>query len=67
MQIYINEAQDYALHNKMVINTRKTEAMVFTNARMMDFPPDLFFQDGTLLDTVSEKKLLGVIVSSDLK
>ena len=41
--------------------------MIFTNARMLDFPPDLSFQDGTLLDTVSEKKLLGVIVSSDLK
>ena len=67
MQIYIHEAEQFAEKNKMVINTTKTDAMIFTNSRSLDFPPELFFQDGTPLKTVTEKTLLGVVVTSDLK
>ena len=67
MQVYICEAEEYADKNKMVINTVKTDAMIFTNSRSMDFPPELHFKDGTLLRTVTEKTLLGVVVSNDLK
>ena len=41
--------------------------MIFTFSRKMDFPPEISFLDGTLLATVEEKMLLGVIISSDLK
>ena len=67
MQLYIREAEEYAATNKMVLNTKKTDAMVFTNSRSLDFPPELYFRDGTLLKTVTEKTLLGVVISSDLK
>ena len=67
MQIYIHETEEYVAENKMVINNEKTDAMIFTNSRFMDFPPELFFKDGTLLKTVAEKTLLGVIVTSDLE
>ena len=46
---------------------RKTDAMIFTNSRSMDFLPELFFKDGTLLKTVAEKTLLSVVITSDLK
>ena len=67
MQIYIKEAENYASRNKMVINTKKTDFMVFTNARALDFPPELYFNDESRLKIVTEKLLLGVVVSSDLK
>ena len=40
---------------------------MFTNSKKFDFPPELQFSDGTLLELKSEKKLLGVIISNDLK
>ena len=48
MQVYICEAEEYADKNKMVINTVKTDAMIFTNLRAKDFPPELYFKDGTV-------------------
>ena len=51
----------------MAGDKKKTNIIRFTNSRKYDFPPEITFKDGTILDTMSETRLLGVIVSRDLK
>ena len=51
----------------MKINKNKTQAMMFSFSRKLDFPPEILFIDGTLVETMSTTSLLGVIVSDDLK
>ena len=40
---------------------------MFTFSRNYDFPPEIAFSDGSLLNVVSEKTILGVQISDDLK
>ena len=51
----------------MIINKKKTEAMKFTFSRKFDFPPEVRFSDGSLMNVVSVKIILGVQISDDLK
>ena len=39
----------------------------FSKSRKWDFPPEVFFSDGTPLEFMSEPKLVGVVVSRNLK
>ena len=41
--------------------------MKFTNSRKYDFPLDLQFSDGTLVQSTEVSKMLGVMISSNLK
>ena len=41
--------------------------MSFTKSRKWDFPPELSFSDGTLIENIQETRLVGVILSSDLR
>ena len=50
----------------LVANTKKCKTMKFNFSRKHDFPLEVA-KDGEILEEVSEMKLLGVIVSSDLK
>jgi hypothetical protein len=56
----------YAKINEMKINKNKTKVMLFNTARLRDFTPKLKI-DGDAIDVVEEIKLLGVILTSDLK
>ena len=67
LQYYVNDTEDFAAENNMILNKRKTNLIKFTNSRKTDFPPEVKFRDGTLLETMSDTKLLGVIISKDLK
>ena len=67
LQYYVNDMEDFALENRMVVNKKKTNIIKFTNSRKYDFPPEITFKDGTILDTMSETRLLGVVISKDLK
>ena len=40
--------------------------MSFTKSRKWDFPPELHFSDGTIIEYMTETKLVGVMVSQDL-
>ena len=51
----------------MVINKKKTHALLFTRSRKFDFPPEMRFLDGTDIEIVSETTLLGVKITDDLK
>ncbi len=50
----------------MVINRKKTTIMKFNRSRKFDFPPEFALADKVQLETVSEVKLLGVMVSNKL-
>ena len=67
LQYYVTETENFASINNMKINKKKTKIIKFTNARSLDFPPELTFVDGSSLDTMTETCLLGVVISHDLK
>ena len=51
----------------MVINKQKTKVISFTKSRKWDFPPELQFSDGSQIECIPHTKLVGVVVSQDLK
>ena len=57
---------EFAKNNLMKINSKKSSIMLFSRSKKYDFQPDLCIDD-KLLDVVEETKLLGVMVSSNLK
>ena len=67
LQYYVKDTENFASQNNMKINKKKTHLIKFTNARKLDFPAEVQFSDGTLLESVQQTTLLGVVVSSDLK
>ena len=67
MQYYIRDAEKFTEDNKMVINKDKTKIIKFSKSRKWDFPPELTFNDGTEIECVPTVKIVGVIVSQDLK
>ena len=67
LQYYLHDTENFVNENKMKINNKKTKVMIFNKARKWDFPPELSLADQINLEVVSEQKLLGIIVSSDLR
>ena len=67
LQYYIEDAESYCSNNQMVINKQKTKVIKFSKSRKWDFPPEHTFLDGTNIECVPAVKLLGVIVSQDLR
>ena len=53
--------------NLMVINKKKTQIMSFNFRKKLDFPPELSIAGDGNLDVVRHTKLLGIVVSDDLK
>ena len=66
-QKMLNELTEYTKEHEMIINKRKTKAILFNRARNYDFMPHLTIDGSEPLDVVEEIKLLGVVISSDLK
>ena len=58
--------QKWTKDNKAVLNTEKTKVMVFNFTKEHQFSTRLYLE-GQLLETITETKLLGTIVTSDLK
>ena len=67
LQHYIWDTEQFVSGNKMTINKQKIKVISFTKSRKWDFPPELHFSDGTQIEYLKETKLVGVIVSEDLK
>ena len=51
----------------MINKIKKTKAILFNRARNFDFMPKLTIEDSEPLELVDEMRLLGVMVSYDLK
>jgi hypothetical protein len=67
IQYYIKDTEKFVSDNKLVINKQKTKVISFTKSRKWDFPPEINFSDGTQIEYVPDIKLLGVVVSQDLR
>ena len=50
----------------MVINKQKTKIMCFSKSRKIDFPHEIFFEDGAQLEVISETTLLSLVIFTDL-
>ena len=57
---------DYAENNQMKINVKKTKLMIFNPCTSVDFMPD-FKIDGQDIELVEEMRLLGLIITTDMK
>ena len=67
LKYYLDDTKEFTTTNLMKINTKKSKVILFNKSRKWDFPPEVGFPDDSNLEVVSEMKLLGVIVSSDLR
>ena len=62
----LNNIKEYATANDMKLNLRKTKFMLFNQCKSIDFMPALNI-DGADIELVEEMRLLGVVLTSDLK
>ena len=62
----MNNICEWTDANKMKLNEKKSKVMVFNYTRNYQFSTRVHLND-TLLETINETRLLGTIVSSDLK
>ena len=60
------KTQQYAQDNDMKINLKKTKAMLFNPCTSIDFVPELVIDDQEI-EVVEEMRLLGIIITSDMK
>ena len=66
MQAQLDELRKYAGDNEIKINQDKSKEMLFNTTYKNDFQPELTI-NGVLLKVLDKMKLLGVIITSDLK
>ena len=62
----VEKIQEYAKSNDMKINLKKTKFMLFNQCKSFDFMPSLELE-GCQIDLVEDMKILGVMISSDMK
>jgi hypothetical protein len=67
LQEDLDELKSFTDQNLMVINQKKTQIMCFNFRTSLDFPPIYTIGASDQLDIVKQTKLLGIIVSDDLK
>ena len=65
-QEYLNEIETWTNRKKMVLNEKKTKCMVFNRSKKFQFTTDIKLKQKRL-DIVDETKLLGVIITNDLR
>ena len=67
LQQNLTKIEEFTFANKMKINENKSKVMIFNKSRKFDFPPELSFNNGELLECLEETKLLGIQLQSSLK
>ena len=65
--LFFDKLKAYTEENEMRINKKKTKVMLFNEANKYDFMPEIEIDNGEILEVDEEFKLLGVIMTSDLK
>ena len=66
VQKQLKRIEEYAENNEMKINYKKTKLMVFNPCWSKDFMPEMVL-GGVELEVVEEMRLLGLIVTPDMK
>ena len=67
LQLYISDTEQFAIENRMIINPKKTQVICFNKTRKWNFPPEVQLASNKILECVTQVKLVGVIVTDDLK
>ena len=67
IQEQVYELQKYAKDHGMKINYDKTKQMLFNTAKTIDVLPQVHLKDDNYVELVDETKLLGMMITSDLK
>ena len=67
LQFYVKDTENFVSSNNMTINKQKTKVICFSKSRKWAFPPELHFSDGTPIEYISDTRLVGVVLSQDLK
>ena len=67
MQSHMNGIKEFIDLQHMKINQEKSKIMVFNMTKNWQFPPEMGFDSQIYLECVREFKILGIIVSDDLK
>ena len=67
IQDQVNKLKIYAKKNLMKINEEKTKLMFFNSAKVIDILPEVQLGDGNMIEVVDKMKLLGIMITSDLK
>ena len=62
----MSNLENYTNEHQMEINTKKTKVILFNPHKSLDFLPKIEV-NGAVLEVVEEVKLLGIIITSDLK
>lgn len=65
-QKYVNDIDEWTKKNKMMLNPKKTKNIIFNFSKQYQFTTDIILQDEKI-ETVKETKLLGTIITEDLK
>ena len=63
----LSEISEFTNLHKLKVNETKSKLMVFNPSKNYQFPLEIGFNHSKLLEVVSSAKILGVIVSNDLK
>ena len=67
LQFFLDDTEKITIENKMKIDLKKTKVISFNKSRKFDYPPEVQFSDQQHLVVVPDLKLVGVIISEDLR
>ena len=68
LQTELNELFDFTQRKQLRIKESKTQIMKFNFSKLNDFPPEFEIKEfNNILDVTRETKLLGIIMTDDLK
>ena len=65
-QMYLDKIEDWTDSNKSKLNVKKSNVMIFNFTENSQFSTRLYLEN-TLLEIIDETKLLGTMISNDLK
>ena len=67
LQDSLDDLKCFTDKNLMVINKKKTQIMSFNFSKTLVFSPDFTIGNSPVLNIVTEAKLLGIVISDDLR
>ena len=67
LQKQLIKVEQFTIENKMKINESKSQIMIFNKSRKYDFPPEYSFANNVILEVVEKTRLIGIILTSDLR
>ena len=67
LQKQLCNVENFSIQNQMKINESKSKIMIFNKSKKYDFPPEFSFSNGKNLEVLEETRLLGVVLTTDLR